>query len=84
MTDIEEARTARMKKLEGADGERCVEIASELVQAVDPDGRIDIEAIALLVAGIALCDAFGIARDTQLDIFANLLTKLDNPAAVIK
>lgn len=82
--DIEQARAARMKKLEGADGEKCVEIASDLVEAVDPEGRIDIEAIALMIAAIALCDAFDIGRDTQLDIFANLLKKLEYPAAVLK
>lgn len=87
MNDIEQAQRARADKtlLDGAHEARRIAEAyvGQLSPALQPL-EVARESIALMIAVIAVCDAFGTTRAMAIEIFTDLATKLAYPAAVIE
>lgn len=83
-SDIERARAARLAKLEGEQSLEATRIARALVEQLGPEVNAGVESIALMIATIAVCDAFGIPRATMVESFTDLAKRLSYPAAVIE
>lgn len=87
MTDIEEARKAREAKAEEMRSHTATQIAASYVEAMSADADAfgaATQSTALMIAVIAVCDAFGITRATAVECFTDLAKNLTYPAAVIK
>lgn len=87
MNDIERAQRARADKALREGAHEAQGIAKAYVECLSPallPVEVARESIALMIAVIAVCDAFGTTRAMAIEIFTNLANGLAYPSAVIE
>jgi hypothetical protein len=87
VSDIERAQRARVERaLKDGAVEAC-SLAKTYVQCLSPELKpleVAVETHGLMIAVIAVCDAFGTSRELAIELFTKLARDLAFPSAVLE